>query len=118
MQPGNVTGCLGGCATFTCIVNRPNREITSTRWQIYNEVEGFVSVEGNRGRYFLNETISNDGSTLTEHLTITNVQYSDGENLYRCHPVQSLNASNVVSITVAGNVLLYVHPYIPPSCTL
>ena len=101
-QPRNDMQCVGGNATFTCIVSRPHKQITSTRWQIFSEVDGFVSVKG-QARHFCTSDFSSDESMLTEQLTITNVEISDNENLYHCHPNIMLNASNVVSISVAGN---------------
>jgi len=99
-QPSNVTMCVGGNATFTCIVSRRDEDITSVGWMILNSDGVFTFVE-DRSRHILTRHRSSNDDRLTENLTIINLTTSDNGTLYRCNPAGHIFSNNV-SLTVAG----------------
>ena len=99
--PSSVSVCVKGSATFTCTVSRPDGEITSAGWEILNMAGDFASVMG-RDRHILNRTISSNGHTLIENLTIIDVTITDNGALYRCNPVPLQLFNNTASLNVAG----------------
>ena len=106
-QPSNVTVCVGGNATFTCIVSRRDEDVTSVGWMILNS-DGVFTFVGDKSRHILSRHRSSNGDRLTENLTIIDLTISDNGTLYRCNPAGNIFSNNV-SLIVAGKcITLYV----------
>ncbi|XP_065888473.1 uncharacterized protein [Dysidea avara] len=114
VQPSSVSVCVKGSTIFTCTVSRPDGEITSARWEILNMAGDFASVMG-RDRHILNRTISSNGHTLIENLTIIDVTIADNGASYRCNPVPLQLFNNTASLNVAGSPSSVTDLVVPPN---
>ena len=104
VEPVDDTVCLTQremTASYTCVVDRGVRGITSGGWHILDD-GAFILING-RPHHMSNPMLN--GSIITDTLTITNVSVNDNGALYRCQPFGSVSSMNVTLI-VLGEVVI------------
>ena len=106
-QPMNDTVCLtqSTTASFTCVVDRGDEDITNTEWRILTGGR-YRSVVGRPGHMV--DPIRN-GDIITDTLTITNVSVNNNNAQYRCQPDTDVISMPVILTVLGMYVCSYLH---------